>query len=219
MPTFPRDLVDSDGDLIRPMTVPWPFSGGGYVDRGSTGRIQSRGDASAGFTWSERYGALPLCKSVRQLLAQVRRWATPPFTSIDIDHPRISLLGAGGGTPVVSGADQAGSSLVTSGWPADTEVLYPGDFIRPSSLRRAFEVTNDDGSPVVSDGAGNATIPISPSIFVGGSPPDADPILLADAGVPFFKVFITEWQEPTYTRSSSDGLYYVGLRITFEEDV
>lgn len=214
MPDFPRDLVDSDGDLIRPLVVPWPSSGGGLLDRGATGRHQSRGTAGAGFSWTERFGPIPLDRVSRGFLAQLRKWATPPLTQIDIDHPRVAQLGAGGGTPVVSGADQLGSSIVTSGWPATTEVLYAGDFIRFSSVRRAFEVTAD----VTSDGSGNATIPITPSIFGGSSPPDTDPVIIAQADTPFFKVLITALQQPTYDRTV-DGLYYVGLRLTFEEDV
>lgn len=214
MPDFPRDLVDADGDPIRPLVVPWPESGGGLVDVGATGRIQSRGTASAGFSWTERFGPLPLDRVSRGFLARLRAWATPPLTIIDVDHPRVEQLGAGGGTPVVSGAGQTGDTINTSGWPAATEVLYEGDFVRFSSIRRAFEVTAD----VTSDGAGLATIPISPSIYAGGEPADTDPVLIAQAGVPFFKAYIIDLTQPTYDRTDA-GLYYVGLRLTFQEAV
>lgn len=78
-----------------------------------------------------------------------------------------------GSTPVVNGANQTGSSLVTNGWAASTTVLNAGDIIsvantnsvNPISYRdtgslRTFTVTQT----VTSDGSGNATIPVNPPI-------------------------------------------------------
>ena len=97
-------------------------------------------------------------------------------------------IGAHGGTPLVNGASQTGASLVTDGWTASTAVLKEGDVItlagvnavNPQSrestgVLRQFVVTAN----VTSDGSGNATIAISPSITTGtgfqtvtGSPAD-----------------------------------------------
>lgn len=84
-----------------------------------------------------------------------------------------------GGTPLVNGAAQSGSSLVTNGWTAAAAVrLNQGDVftiagvyeVNPMSLQstgrlKQFVVT----SAVSSDGAGNATIPISPAIVGTGT--------------------------------------------------
>jgi hypothetical protein len=86
-------------------------------------------------------------------------------------------VGDHGGTPLTNGADQTGSSLITDGWDTSTTgLLKEGDVftiagvyeINPQSYESTgrlqhFVVTAD----VNSDGAGNATIPISPSINDG----------------------------------------------------
>lgn len=86
------------------------------------------------------------------------------------------------GTPVVSGTQTAGSSLVTSGWTASSAILKQGDVFTIGTLSsngvfgvhketrqqfgylQQFVVTAD----VSSDGSGNATIPISPAMTVTG---------------------------------------------------
>lgn len=88
-------------------------------------------------------------------------------------------VGPLGGTPLVNGAAQVGASLITDGWTAAAASrLKKGDIftianvfsVNPQSYLstgqlQQFVVTAD----VSSDGAGNATIPISPSITVGTS--------------------------------------------------
>lgn len=87
-------------------------------------------------------------------------------------------VGPQGGTPLVNGASQVGSSLVTNGWTAAAAArLNQGDVFtlagvfavnpqnRQSTGRlRQFVVT----AAVSSDGAGNATISISPPIIPVG---------------------------------------------------
>lgn len=104
-----------------------------------------------------------------------------PLSGIDMfssanmfDH----TVGAHGGTPLIKGADQTGSSLLTDGWDTSVtgllkegDVIYidamleinPQSYIPNGSRKMAFVVTAD----VDSDGSGNATIPISPSINDG----------------------------------------------------
>lgn len=91
----------------------------------------------------------------------------------------VATVGAQGGTPVVDGANQTGSALLTSGWTASTLVLNTGDIItlgsfvagtavqsvnpqsrQPTGQLRNFVVTG----PVTSNGSGIATINISPPI-------------------------------------------------------
>lgn len=82
-----------------------------------------------------------------------------------------------GSTPLVNGASQSGSSLVTDGWANSTAVLTVGDVftianvyaVNPQNRQstgqlQQFVVT----SAVTSDGSGNATISISPSITASG---------------------------------------------------
>jgi hypothetical protein len=92
---------------------------------------------------------------------------------------RTHTVGPLGGTPLVNGSNQSGSSLVTDGWTAAAaNRLKKGDVftigttvkaVNPQSLQstgtlRQFVVTAD----VSSDGSGNATIPIYPPIIASG---------------------------------------------------
>ena len=94
----------------------------------------------------------------------------------------INVVGALGGAGVVNGANQVGSSLVTNGWTINITGLFlrgnvitigsgaTGTFaVNPQNKQstgalRQFVVTAN----VNSDGAGNATIPISPAIITTG---------------------------------------------------
>ena len=91
----------------------------------------------------------------------------------------VHTVGNHGGTPLVNGAAQTGSSLVTDGWPASvTGLLNAGDVftiagvnaVNPQSRQdtgqlRQFVVTAN----VDSDAGGNATIPISPPMTATGA--------------------------------------------------
>lgn len=66
--------------------------------------------------------------------------------------------GSPGGTPLVNGASQTGYSLVTDGWTISTLVLKAGDRIQVDSS--LYMVSQD----VTSDGSGNATIDLWPSL-------------------------------------------------------
>ena len=93
-------------------------------------------------------------------------------------NTRIQTVGPLGGTPLVSGANQTGSSLVTKGWTAAAaKRLSKGDVftlasvyaVNPQNLQstgalRQFVATADFSS----DGSGNGSVQISPPITVGG---------------------------------------------------
>lgn len=104
------------------------------------------------------------------------------LASVDVLESPFAMehtTGAYAGTPLVNGASQTGDSLVTDGWSNSiTGLLKKGDLIRISGVHsvnpinqistgveQTFLVTAD----VNSDGSGNATIPISPSITVTGA--------------------------------------------------
>lgn len=98
--------------------------------------------------------------------------------SMDQNEPSHTV-GPLGGTPLVNGASQTGATLVTDGWTAAAAArLKRGDVftianvfaVNPQSRQstgqlRQFVVTAD----VSSDVAGNASIPISPSIVTSGA--------------------------------------------------
>lgn len=91
----------------------------------------------------------------------------------------VHTVGPLGGTPLVNGASQVGSSLVTDGWTAAAanrlkrrdHFTVAGVFaVNPQSRKsttqlQVFLVTAD----VASDGSGNATIPIYPPIITSGA--------------------------------------------------
>lgn len=85
-------------------------------------------------------------------------------------------VGAHGGTPLVNGATQSGTSLVTDGWSASTLVLKAGDVFTVANVK---DVATKAGSTnvtlsssyqytaaadVTSDGSGNATITLNESV-------------------------------------------------------
>lgn len=98
---------------------------------------------------------------------------------------KAHTVGALGGTPVVNGANQTGSSIITDGWTASiTGVLKQGDILTFASTNgivpntatktgggvstgqlQQFVVTAD----VDSDSGGNATIPVSPPLITAGA--------------------------------------------------
>lgn len=83
-------------------------------------------------------------------------------------------------TPLVNGASQTGTSLITDGWAASTAIFKRGDIITLASVNavnpknrqdtgssRQFVVTDD----VSSDASGDATLPISPAITPSADDP------------------------------------------------
>lgn len=93
-------------------------------------------------------------------------------------------VGAQGGVPLVNGANQTGSNLITDAWTAAVATrLNKGDIF---TIAGVYAVKPQTGSPggatstgqlqqfvctddVASDAAGNATIPISPPIVAAGA--------------------------------------------------
>ncbi len=101
------------------------------------------------------------------------------FDTIGMDQNIAThTVGALGGTPLVNGASQTGSSLVTDGWTAAAaNRLKQGDVFtiagvyavntmskQSTGALQQFTVTADTAS----DASGNATVPISPAIVASG---------------------------------------------------
>lgn len=82
----------------------------------------------------------------------------------------VFTTGTQGGTPTVTGAGQTGSSIVTGGWTASTNVLNQGDIVFFAGVHRINPLTRQSTgdlrpfvvtAAVVSSGGGAATIPIA----------------------------------------------------------
>ncbi|EHM01161.1 hypothetical protein HMPREF9946_02236 [Acetobacteraceae bacterium AT-5844] len=92
--------------------------------------------------------------------------------------------GAGGGSPVIDGAGQSGDVLATRGWPPNTAVLWPGDYISyPDAAGRPMLHQVVTGGQ--SDGAGRAWLVIAPPIRRPGA--DGEPIEI-DAPIGLFRL-------------------------------
>jgi len=97
----------------------------------------------------------------------------PTLTDFDIfmsQNVPVQTVGTATGTPLVNGASQIGSSLVTNGWSNSTAILNQGDIFTIAGVFTVNYVTGTATStlaqfvvtaPVTSDGSGNATIPFS----------------------------------------------------------
>ena len=98
-------------------------------------------------TFSRRDGLGALEAFVFRLNGAANRAVIPDFG--------YQRRGAGGGTPRVNGAGQAGLSLITSGWPANTVVLLAGDRIGVSGQMIPVAETAE------TNGSGNVTLTLA----------------------------------------------------------
>ena len=95
------------------------------------------------------------------------------------DPDATTPRGAATGTPVVNGASQTGTSLITDGWtPSVTNILREGDYVafQNGNARREMHMVVAD---VNSDGGGNATLTIEPPIR--SAPANNETIITASA--------------------------------------
>jgi len=180
--------------------------------------------SSSTLTWIDNTAVFnsPLSGTTRTLARPGGRWRQTITISNLKDHPTIEAYafrlngaehralipdfayerqGAGGGTPRVNGAGQAGLSLITDGWPNSTAVLVAGDRI---GVANQMLVVAED---VVSDGSGNATIQLTHAIRTAPAndtlleitAPTARYVLTNQAGlsaVPgIFKTILLEFEE------------------------
>lgn len=100
----------------------------------------------------------------------VRRW------SFDQNRPTHTTGTFTASTPVVSGASQTGSSLLTTGWASDAASLKKGDVFTIANVYGVNRLQNTSTGRLqqfvvtadISDTAGSMTISISPSIIPSG---------------------------------------------------
>tara|TARA_R110000765_G_scaffold344723_1_gene435008 strand:- start:348 stop:974 length:627 start_codon:yes stop_codon:yes gene_type:complete len=165
MPAFPRTVIPGKVTLPKVPT--------GLVSRARTGGVQLRSEVSAGRTWRETWPQALLASNADvQALFTFVEDARNMLTTFDITHyllpgSGMPANGTGGGTPLVVGATEAGTSIATDGWPASTsDNMRAGDVFTIAGLNQLFRATAD----VDSNGSGAATIGINPPILVGASP-------------------------------------------------
>lgn len=163
--TFPADLLlAADNFDFRVTTNTQVFTSdlSASVKTGSLPGDHWSGTA----TWGKKDGdvADQLVTFFRSLGGRAGRFTMWPF---DRPLPKGTALG----TPVVSGADQTGTTLTTSGWtPSQTGVLKAGDYFQVGDeLKQLSADANADGS-------GNATLTFYPPIRV--SPADASSVVI-----------------------------------------
>ena len=116
-----------------------------------------------GARWFLRMSFLNLRADERGVLKGLLGFMEGQVNRIQVgDHSYTGARGALGGTPLVSGGNQVGSTLVTSGWPNSTVVLKAGDLISFSNgtYSELKQVTTD----ITSSASGTASITINPEI-------------------------------------------------------
>ena len=102
-----------------------------------------------------------------QLIAFLTKLRGQANSFYGYDPKRVTAQGTATGTPLVNGASQTGNSLVTDGWSNGvTNILKSGDMIHfPTSHGQELKMVTANAN---SDGSGNATLSIEPSLR--GSP-------------------------------------------------
>lgn len=150
------------GDLQMP---------GALRSRGQSGVWQTRAITQVGFSWTEEYLLKITRADDRALLTLVRQWWRDG-TVFNINHRAyLTPLGSARDTDtvLVKGASQTGATIDVDSAPvSQTGYLKAGDLIKFAGVTLVYQVTGD----VNTDSGGNATIPISPPIYAGGSPAD-----------------------------------------------
>ncbi len=105
--------------------------------------------------------------------AGIGKW----FKSQNVQPYTTGGWATGTSTPIVSGANQTGSSLLTTGWSSGATMLRRGDTFTIANVFTVTPVGHSNTNQLqsflvtadVSDTTGTITIPIAPSIIVSGS--------------------------------------------------
>lgn len=206
MANFPR----AAGALPR-LASPPRFPGA-LQSWSQSGKGQTRAVQNMGRVWTETYPVLNTENPSVRALIQAINQSLREGTVWDVQHPYWHVRkGAGGGTPLVNGASQTGSSLIVDGASANiTNWLRQGDLIKVTGCAVVFDVSAD----VNTNGSGQATIPISPPIFVGQSPLDNASVEINPASI-FFKAIITQVSD----LPDMDTTKYInaGMMLTWRE--
>ena len=185
-----------------------PVFPGGLMSVSNSGKVNTRTTLQVGRVWEEFF-AFKVDENGHEFLAEINNFYNRQ-TSLDVAHQMfVDTLGAGGGTPLVNGASQTGSTIATDGWPNSTLVLKAGDLVTfATGPNLVYDITAD----VTSNGSGVATLPVSPNVFAGGSPGNNNAITITASVV--FRAKILE--QPRIPPAKADE-WINGLRLVFRE--
>lgn len=171
-----------------------------------------RAVGNMGRTWTEIYPLLDTANPSVRALLQALNQALREGTLWDVAHVYWQVRkGLGGGSPLVNGANQSGSSLIIDGASNSiTNWLRQGDLIQVTGCPVVLDVAGD----VNTNGSGQATIPISPPIFVGQSPADNAVVQITPGSILFKAVIVDVSDFP-----SMDTTRFIdaGLTLTWRE--
>jgi len=206
MPTFPRTLV--------PHSVTFPKVPTGLVSRARTGVVQLRAEISAGRTWRETWPVLAAGNTNTGALIAFVEDAYNLNTTFDITHYLLpgsgkAPNGTGGGTPLVNGATQSGSSIATDGWPQSVNGnMLPGDVFTIAGLNQLFVCT----ASVDSDGAtpAAATVALNPPIMAGAYPANNAALTLTSNTI---RAYIADYNPA----GAAPDEYIAGFWVQFNE--
>jgi len=126
------------------------------------------------------------------LMAQQGRFETFTFIAEDLKAPR----GAAAGTPLINGASQIGTSLITDGWTNNILQLKVGDIFSIVGENKVYMVVTDG----TSDGSGNLTLTISPPLL--SSPADNAALIVSNVA------FTVQLEQDKFQYSVSGPLHY-----------
>jgi hypothetical protein len=206
MANFPR------GTKAKPRLVSGFSYPAALQSWGLSGKGQFRSVMNMGREWTETYPVLNTSLATVRALLTALSQSVREGTVWQVQHPYLQTrTGAGGGTPLVKGASQTGSSLLVDG--ASNTVtgwLKAGDLMAVAGCAVVFDVTADCNS----DGSGNVTVPINPPIFAGQSPADNAPVTILGSSIYFNAVISAMSDMPEIDVT---GYLSAGLQVTFRE--
>jgi hypothetical protein len=134
--------------------------------------------------------------------------ATCTLTHYLLPGSGLAANGAGGGTPLVDGGSQSGTSLNTDGWSASvTGVIKAGDCFTIANVDVLFRATADANSGA---GTGDTTISIEPPILAGSPPVDGSALTIASANLTAVIMDYTD-------AAAGPDEFIGGLTVTFRE--
>ena len=198
MPTWPRNVVPAE-------TTDFEFPAAQRA-RGQSGKLTVRSTSQVGRVWTETYLIDNSAVASRTLVALIRDYVRRGQI-FDITHYLyLTPLGSTGGSPIVKGASQTGTTITIDGATASqTPWIRGGDVVKFAGLNLMYDITADANS----DGSGNVTLPISPAIFSGNSPADNAAVTVTGVTV---RALIVSADMPTM-RPSELGI----AKVTFAE--
>lgn len=202
-----------------------------------SGHGTSRGGVSRGWRWEEVYGPLKVDREDYKKWKAYVEWAWRSGETLILQHPDEKTALAYQSEPgdVTTPSTQSGVTIETTGWPASTTVLKPGDLVNFTNIfhgtsspnpgtvfdfsdstitspHRVIGEGSNIGNNVVSDSSGNAIIRINPPVWPGHDIQSGDE--LANGDDIWFWCVIDK--EPQFPEAGPHG-WVDGIRISFRD--